>query len=220
MDTRGSSLTCRVVNEDTQRIDAVVFDIGGVLLDWDPEYLYRQLIADDDARRWFLAEVCSPEWNAAQDAGRSWADATSELSARFPEQTALIDAYAERWEEMVSGPVADSVAVLEDLRGAGVPNYALTNFSAEKWEVAKDRWGFLDGFDGEVVSGVVGVTKPDPEIYRILLERYRLEPSRTFYTDDLASNVEAARQSGIAAELFVDASAMRRQLIDRGVLDS
>jgi 2-haloacid dehalogenase len=121
---------------------------------------------------------------------------------------------------MVSGPIADSVSVLEDLREAGVPNYALTNFSAEKWEVAKDRWGFLEGFDGEVVSGVVGVTKPDPEIYRILLERYRLEPARTFYTDDLASNVIAARQSGIAAELFVDASTVRRQLIDRGVLDS
>jgi 2-haloacid dehalogenase len=121
---------------------------------------------------------------------------------------------------MVSGPIADSVSVLEDLREAGVPNYALTNFSAEKWEVAKDRWGFLEGFDGEVVSGVVGVTKPDPEIYRILLDRYRLEPARTFYTDDLVSNVESARQSGIASELFVDASTMRRQLIDLGVLDS
>lgn len=208
------------MNEDTLRIDSVVFDVGGVLLDWDPEYLYRQLIADDDERRWFLTEVCSPEWNAAQDAGRTWADATSELSARFPEHTALIDAYAERWEEMVSGPIADSVSVLEDLREAGVPNYALTNFSAEKWEVAKDRWGFLEGFDGEVVSGVVGVTKPDPEIYRILLDRYRLEPARTFYTDDLVSNVESARQSGIASELFVDASTMRRQLIDLGVLDS
>jgi 2-haloacid dehalogenase len=208
------------VNEDTLRIDSVVFDVGGVLLDWDPEYLYRQLIADDDERRWFLTEVCSPEWNAAQDAGRTWADATFEVSARFPEHTALIDAYAERWEEMVSGPIAGSVAVLEDLREAGVPNYALTNFSAEKWEVAKDRWGFLEGFDGEVVSGVVGVTKPDPEIYRILLDRYRLEPARTFYTDDLVSNVESARQSGIASELFVDASTMRRQLIDLGVLDS
>lgn len=220
LDFSVTPLTCGVVNEDTLRIDSVVFDVGGVLLDWNPEYLYRQLIADDDERRWFLTEVCSPEWNAAQDAGRTWADATSELSARFPEHTALIHAYAERWEEMVSGPIADSVSVLEDLREAGVPNYALTNFSAEKWEVAKDRWGFLEGFDGEVVSGVVGVTKPDPEIYRILLERYRLEPARTFYTDDLASNVIAARQSGIAAELFVDASTVRRQLIDRGVLDS
>ena len=207
------------MNEDTLRIDSVVFDVGGVLLDWDPEYLYRQLIADDDERRWFLTEVCSPEWNAAQDAGRTWADATSELSARFPEHTALIDAYDRRWEEMVSGPIADSVAVLEDLRRAGVPNYALTNFSAEKWDVAKDRWGFLDDFDGQVVSGAVGVMKPDPEIYRILLDRYGLEPARTFYTDDLSQNVESARQLGITAELFVDASTLRRQLIDRCVLD-
>ena len=211
-------LTCGVVNEDTQRIDSVVFDVGGVLLDWDPEYLYRQLISDEEERHWFLTEVCSPEWNAAQDAGRTWADATSELSARFPEHSALIDAYAERWEEMIAGPIDDSVAVLEELRGGGVPTYALTNFSAEKWDVAKDRWSFLDGFDGKVVSGVVGVTKPDPEIYRILLDQYRLEPARTFYTDDVASNVEAARQLGVAAELFVDASTLRRQLIDRGVL--
>jgi 2-haloacid dehalogenase len=201
-------------------IDTVVFDVGGVLLDWSPEYLYKQLIADDDERRWFLTEVCSPEWNAAQDAGRTWADATSELSARFPEHTALIDAYGERWEEMISGPIAESVAVLEDLRGAGVPNFALTNFSAEKWVVARERWDFLDGFDGEVVSGAVGVTKPHPEIYRILLDRYGLEAGRTFYTDDLSTNVEAARQLGIVAELFVDASTLRPQLIVRGILDS
>jgi len=201
-------------------IDSVVFDVGGVLLDWNPEYLYRRLIADEGERRWFLTEVCSPEWNSAQDGGRSWADATSELSARFPEHTALITAYDERWEETVSGPIADSVAVLEDLHGAGFPTYALTNFSAEKWALAKNRWGFLDSFDGEVVSGAVEVTKPQPEIYQIFLDRYRLEPARTFYTDDQARNVEAARQIGIAAELFVDASTLRRQLIDRGVLDS
>lgn len=208
------------MTEDSQRIDAVVFDVGGVLLDWDPEYLYRQLIADNEERRWFLTEVCSREWNAAQDAGRSWADATAELSARFPEHTSLIAAYDERWEETISGPIADSVVVLEDLNGAGFPTYALTNFSAEKWAVAKNLWSFLNSFDGEVVSGSEGVTKPQPEIYQILLDRYRLEPARTFYTDDLARNVEAARQLGIAAELFVDASTLRRQLIDLGVLDS
>jgi 2-haloacid dehalogenase len=213
-------LTCGVVTEASQRIDAVVFDVGGVLLDWNPEYLYRRLIADEGERRWFLTEVCSPEWNSAQDAGRSWADAISELSARFPEHRALIKAYDERWEEMVAGPIEDSVVVLEDLRSSGVPTYALTNFSAEKWALAKNRWDFLDGFDGEVVSGVVGVTKPHPEIYQILLDRYRLEPPLTLYTDDLAKNVEAARYLGIAAELFVDASTLRRQLIDRGVLDS
>jgi 2-haloacid dehalogenase len=213
-------LISAVVSEDNQRIDSVVFDVGGVLLDWDPEYLYRQMIADDDERRWFLTEVCSAEWNAAQDAGRNWADATSELAARFPAHTALITAYDEQWEEMVAGPLEESVEVLQDLREAAVPTFALTNFSAEKWIVAKNRWDFLNRFDGEVVSGVEGVTKPDPEIYRILLDRYGLDPSRTFYTDDLASNVEAARDLGFVAEVFVDASTLRRQLIDRGVLDS
>ena len=196
----------------------MVFDIGGVLLDWNPDYLFRKLIADDDERRWFLTEVCSPAWNAKQDGGRSWAEATSELSLRFPEHTDLITAYDERWEEMVSGAIAGTVSVLSDLRSAGILTFALTNFSAEKWEVAIGRWDFLAGFDGAVVSGTEKVTKPDRRIYEILLDRYGLDPGRTFYTDDLKANVEAARAVGIDAEVFIDPGTLRQQLVDRGVL--
>lgn len=195
-----------------------MFDVGGVLLDWDPDYLFRKLIENDDERGWFLTEVCSPAWNAEQDGGRSWAEATSELALTFPEHSHLIEAYDERWEEMVAGPIAGTVAVLSDLRSAGVSTFALTNFSAEKWEVAKDRWDFLAGFDGAVVSGTEKITKPDPRIYEILRDRYRLDPAGTFYTDDLKANVDAARVAGLDAEVFVDPGTLRQQLVDRGVL--
>lgn len=206
------------VNQGTPASRAVVFDIGGVLLDWDPNYLFRKLIEDDDERRWFLAEVCTPAWNAKQDGGRAWAEATSDLGEQFPEYARLIDAYDERWEEMVSGAIEGTVEVLADLRSAGIPTFALTNFSAEKWEIAKDRWDFLTGFDGAVVSGTEKVIKPNPRIYRILLDRYQLDPARTFYTDDVPVNVDAARAAGIDAEVFVDPDTLRQQLIDRGVL--
>ncbi|MEX1037850.1 MAG: HAD family phosphatase [Acidimicrobiia bacterium] len=206
------------MTEDPHRIEAVVFDVGGVLLDWNPEYLFRKLIEDDAERRLFLTEICSPEWNAAQDAGRSWGEATSELSRSFPEYSELIAAYDERWEETIAGPIDETVAVLNDLRTAGIPTYALTNFSAEKWEVATDRWDFLDGFEGAVVSGVEKVPKPDLRIYRILLDRYALDPNRTFYTDDMKANVEAASAVRIDAEVFVDPGTLRQQLVDRGVL--
>lgn len=114
-------------------IEAVVFDIGGVLIDWDPEYLYRNLIDDPRERRRFLTEVCSPEWNAAQDAGRPWKDAVAELIAEHPHHADLIEAYHLRWEEMVAGPIPGSVEILEDLRARQIPTYALTNFSSDKW---------------------------------------------------------------------------------------
>lgn len=194
-------------------IKAVVFDVGGVLLDWDPRYLYRSLIPDPVARERFLSEVCTPEWNGAQDAGRTWAEAVAELSARFPEHADLIRAFDERWIETCGGPIEESVAVLRGLRRAGVPTYALTNFSAEKWPVALEAFDFLREFErAAVVSGEERVTKPDHAIYRILLERYGLAAESTFYVDDRPENVEAAREVGMIAEVFTDGTALRRRL--------
>lgn len=204
---------------EAPQIDAVVFDIGRVLLDWNPQYLFGGLIPDEAERHRFLTEVCSPAWNAAQDAGRSWAEGVAEATSRFPEYAGLIAAYDERWEETITGPLDGTVAVLEELRAQGVSTYALTNFSAEKWLVAQRRWPFLALFDGAVVSGRERVTKPDRRIFSILLDRYRLDPSRTFFTDDMAVNVEAARAMGIRAEQFVDAGTLRRRLVALGVLD-
>lgn len=198
---------------------AVVFDIGGVLLDWNPRYLYRSLLPDEDAVERFLAEVCTAEWNAAQDGGRSWGEAVADLSARFPEHVDLIRAYDERWTEMVGGPLHDTVELLEELRSLGVPTYALTNFSAEKWPVAVEAYDFLQPFENAaVVSGVEGVTKPDPAIYRILFHRFGLDPATTFYTDDVPANVEAARAVGMRAEVFADGRALRQHLVDANLL--
>ncbi len=199
-------------------LEAVVFDVGGVLLDWNPRYLYRSLLPDDDAVERFLAEVCTPAWNAAQDAGRSWSAAVAELSSRFPEHEELIRAYDERWPEMVAGEFEDTVAVLAELRSAGVPTYALTNFSAEKWEITVQRWEFLRVLDGAVVSGVERVSKPDPAIYHLLLDRHGLVPETTFYTDDMPANVEGARRVGIHAEVFVDGATLRSQLAGHGLV--
>lgn len=198
---------------------AVVFDIGGVLVDWNPRYLYRSLLPDEASVECFLSEVCTPEWNAAQDGGRSWAEAVAELSARFPEHAEPIRAYDERWIEMLGGPLHDTVELLEELRASGLPTYALTNFSAEKWPVAVAAYDFLQPFEGAaVVSGREGVMKPDPAIYQILFDRFGLDPETTFYTDDVPANVEGARDVGMRAEVFVDGATLRRQLVEANLL--
>lgn len=213
------ALRCGDVSDRGSPIEAVVFDVGGVLLDWSPEYLYRKLIPDPQRRKRFLAEVCTPAWNLAQDAGRTWSEAVEQLAGRFPDQAELISAYDERWEEMVAGVLWDTVEILERLRTDRVPVYALTNFSHEKWKVAVERWPFLGSFDGRVVSGEEGVVKPDPRIYRILLDRYGLVAGRTFYIDDQPRNVDQARMLGFHAEPFIDAATLRRQLARLHLLD-
>ncbi|MEU8223935.1 HAD family phosphatase [Kribbella sp. NPDC048915] len=198
-------------------IDAVVFDIGGVLLDWSPTYLYEELIPDEAQRTHFLTNVATPAWNHRQDEGRPWAEAVAELSALHPEHAEWIEAYDTGWLKMVNGVFSDTAAVLTELQSAGVPTYALTNFSAEKWEVAKEAFDILTHFDGEVVSGVERTAKPDEKIYRILIDRYSLNPRRTFYTDDMAYNVEGARAVGLDAEVFTGAANLRVQLAARGL---
>ena len=197
---------------------AVVLDIGGVLLDWDPRHLFRDVIPDEATREWFLREVCHSEWNRRQDEGRPWAEAIAEAVGRHPEHEAWIRAYDERWIETVRGVDDEVVAVVRELRAGGLPVYALTNFSADKWALSRERFDVLDEFDGVVVSGEERITKPHERIYRILLERYGLTPERTFFTDDLDANVAGARAVGIDAERFVDVATLRSQLVSRGLL--
>jgi 2-haloacid dehalogenase len=198
-------------------IDNVVFDIGGVLLDWSPNYLYDELIPDADQREHFLTNIATPAWNLKQDAGRSWAEAIAELTSLHPDHAEWIEAYDTGWLRMVSGVIEDTAELLAQLQAAGVPTYALTNFSVEKWEVATATFPVLTGFDGTVVSGVEQTVKPDEKIYRILLERYDLDPARTFYTDDVQRNVDGARAVGMDAELFTGAAVLRDQLRARGL---
>jgi 2-haloacid dehalogenase len=197
---------------------AVVFDLGGVLIDWDPRYLYRKLLADEEAVEEFLATVCTPEWNAELDRGRPFAEGVAELVERHPAQAAAITAYHERWPEMLGGEVPGALAVLADLRAAGVPLYALTNWSAETFAITRGRFAFLEWFDGVVVSGQERVIKPDPRIFRLLADRFGLDPETTFYVDDSEANVAAARALGFDAVRFTGPERLRRDLEARRLL--
>jgi 2-haloacid dehalogenase len=196
-------------------VKAVVFDLGGVLIDWDPRYLYRKLLADEAAVEEFLATVCTPEWNAEQDRGRPFAEGIAELVERHPAHGAAITAYHERWPEMLGGEVPGSVEVLAELRGAGVPLYALTNWSAETFGVARERFGFLEWFEGVLVSGEERLIKPDPRIFRLLLDRFGLDPASTVFVDDSEANVAAARELGLDAVRFTGPERLRRELAAR-----
>jgi 2-haloacid dehalogenase len=199
-------------------VKAAVFDLGGVLIDWDPRYLYRKLLADEGEVEEFLATVCTPEWNAEQDRGRPFAEGVAELVERHPAHAAAIAAYHERWPEMLAGDLPGSVAVLADLRAAGVPLYALTNWSAETFVVARERFAFLDWFDGLLVSGEERIVKPDPAIFELLLDRFGLDPASTFYVDDSEANVAAAAALGLDAVRFTGPGQLRRDLAARRLL--
>ena len=197
----------------------VIFDFGGVLVDWNPRYLYRRLFPDDPAgMERFLAEVCTPEWNQRQDAGRPWAEAVAELIARYPEQADLIRAYRERWQETLSGPIDGSVAILGEVRAAGHRILGLTNWSHETFPLARTIFPFFDWFEGIVVSGEEKLIKPDPRLYVRLLERYRVDPARAVFIDDSLKNVEAAVALGIHGIHFRSPSALRDELTALGVL--
>lgn len=193
----------------------IVFDLGGVLIDWNPRYLYRQLFEDEAAMEFFLTEICSPAWNARQDAGRSFAEAVRELSERHPEQRALIEAYHHRWPEMIEGALDDTVAILAQLVHAGFEVHALTNWSAETFPIARDRFAFLDWFETILVSGEVGMMKPDRAIFDLLLERIDRPAAGTIFIDDSAANIEAAGALGFDAIRFTGADELRSELSRR-----
>lgn len=204
---------------DPRRLRSVVFDLGGVLIEWNPRHLYRQLFDDEDAMERFLVEVTSPEWNRRQDAGRPWAEAIAELVAAHPEQRELIVAYRARWHEMLGGPIEGSLDVLADVRSTGRAVYALSNWSAETFAQARGTFPFLDWFDGLLISGEVGLVKPDPRIFELLAARFGIAPEETVLVDDQAENVNAAARLGFVAIRFCDAPQLRRDLEAIGVLD-
>ena len=190
----------------------VVFDIGNVLIEWDPRFLYRKIFAEQEAMEWFLSHVCTSAWNLEQDRGRSFADAVAERIALYPDHEAAIRAFDERWTETVSGPIAQSVDLLRQLRQAGVPDYAITNFSHEKFGIAKERFPFLAEFRGTIVSGEEKLLKPEPAIYRLLLDRYGLEAADCVFIDDSAANVEGARAVGMHALHFTSPQQLKSDL--------
>ena len=201
------------------RRSIVIFDLGGVLIDWDPRHLYRKLFAGDEAgMEHFLATVCTHEWNRRQDAGRSFAEGARLLKAEHADKAELIDAYCNRFDEMIAGPIAGSVEVLAELRDRGIPLYGLTNWSAETYPAALQRFAFLRWFRGILVSGDIEVIKPDPRIFTLLIERFAIEPQRAVYIDDVAANVAAARPFGIHAIHFTTPAELREELVALGLL--
>ena len=197
----------------TTPISAVAFDIGGVLLEWNPRYLYRKLFgADEAAMEQFLAEVCTPEWNARLDAGHPFADAVAELVAAHPDRAPLIEAYHRRWLEMLGNAVPGTVEIVRELRAAGMRTYALSNWSAETFPLTRGRFPFLDEMDGILISGEAGVAKPDPAIFGEFLRRFDLVAGQTVCIDDWDRNIATARELGLGAIQFTDAAALRTEL--------
>jgi 2-haloacid dehalogenase len=182
-------------------IKAVVFDFGGVLIDWNREYLYKQLIPDDTERRWFLDNVCKMEWVVQQDGGQTIEDGTAELIALYPAHEALIRAFYARWPEMVAGVLEEGVALVDRLKAANVPLFGLTNWSAETFPYAFDRFDVLRQFREVIVSGRVGLVKPDPQIFALMFAEVEkhlpgVQPSELVFIDDNPANAQAATALG------------------------
>ncbi len=198
---------------------AVVFDLGGVLIDWNPRHLYRKLIPDENEMERFLSEVCSPAWNLEQDRGRSWNEATELLCREHPGKEELIGAYRARWTEMLAGPIPGSVEILRELKDRHTPLYALTNWSAETFAQAREMYDFLGWFRGVIVSGEERIVKPDPAIYQLLCERNGLQPRDLAYIDDNPKNAAAASDLGMHGIHFTTPQALRRELTAIGLLE-
>jgi 2-haloacid dehalogenase len=190
----------------------VVFDLGGVLLDWNPRHLYRRLIDDEAEMERFLGEVCTLQWHAAHDRGVPMAESCAALAAARPEYAELINAWSKRSEEMIAGPIGGSVAILEELLQKGVRCYALTNMERETYPLRRQRFPFMGWFAGTVVSSHEGVAKPDPEIFRRLLDRFGLAPERTIMIDDSPPNIDTAVSLGMTGLRFTSPTALRAAL--------
>lgn len=194
-------------------INTIIFDLGAVLIDWHPKHLYKKLFTDEAEMESFLANICTSAWNEEQDAGRPVKEGTEALIAQYPEYEANVRAFYDRWDEMLNGTVPDMFELFNELKQSGKYKlYALSNWSAETWPIALSKYGFLNDFDGLVISGLEGIRKPAPQFYRLLLERYNVNPAEALFIDDNYRNVLAAREMGIAAIHFTSAEELKKEL--------
>jgi len=194
-------------------IDAIIFDLGGVLIDWNPSYVFDKMFDSEEKKKHFFENICTPDWNEQQDAGRPLKEATETLVAQHPEWKNYIEAYYGRWEEMLGGPFPETVAILRELKASKKYKlYALTNWSAELFPIALERYDFLHWFDGRVVSGEEKLRKPFPEFYRILLERFGINPAESVFIDDNLRNVKAAEELGIRSIHYHSPQQLRDEL--------
>jgi len=202
------------------KIDTIIFDLGGVLIDWNPEYVYCEVFNGDQQKvDWFLNTICTHEWNVEQDTGRSIQKATELLIAQYPDYEEWIRIFYDRWEDMLGGTIPETVTLLNKLKQANNHRlYALTNWSAETFPVALQRYEFLQHFEGILVSGEEKTRKPFPKIYEILLERYQINPFMSVFIDDNFENVEVAKKFGIKGIHFKSTQQLREELTNLGVL--
>lgn len=201
-------------------IRAIVFDFGGVIVDWNPRHLYRKLFpGDEQAMEFFLEEIGFTEWNFEQDLGRPFSTAVEELVAEFPHHELLIRAYDERWEESISGPIHSTVALLEPLKQAGYEIHGLSNWSEEKFALARRRYTVFDLFDTILISGEVKIAKPDPRIFELFLTRTGRSANECLFVDDSPVNVAAATGLGFHVIHFESSDQLARDLNEQGLLD-
>ncbi|MGE5347682.1 MAG: HAD family hydrolase [Actinomycetota bacterium] len=200
-----------------KKITTVVFDIGGVLIDWNPRHLFRKVFDNESEMEWFLTNVCTYEWNLQQDGGKLFSVATAELQEKFPEYSDKIALYYGRWEEMLDGEIKGTVEIFRRLKSAGMPLYALSNWSHEAFPVAYAKYDFMKEFDGLVVSGYEKLLKPDHAIYRVLMQRYNVIPEEAVYIDDNKPNADAAAELGFHAIHFSSPEQLRAELRSIGL---
>lgn len=194
------------------QIRNVIFDFGGVLIDWNPRYLYRKVFDNDEQMEYFLDNICTTEWNTCQDAGRPWSKAVALLQKQYPEYSELIALYSDRWPEMLGGAFPETVSLMRRVKEAGYHVFGLTNWSAEKFPVALERFDFLKELEGIVVSGEEKLIKPDERIYRVLFDRYKLLPEESVFIDDNQVNITAAERLGMHAVLFDNIESVEKRL--------
>jgi 2-haloacid dehalogenase len=200
-------------------INTIIFDLGGVLIDWNPRHLYRKIFKTEEEIEWFLKNICTNEWNEQQDAGRSFAEATEELLAKFPEHEQPIRAWYGRWQETINGSIEGTVDILRAIRDSKkFKLYALTNWSAESFPWALDNFEFLHWFEGIAVSGVEKTRKPFPEFYHLLLNRYQIDPAKSIFIDDSHRNVLGGEAVGIKGIHFQSPEQLKIELQKVGIL--
>lgn len=202
-----------------QPVDTIIFDLGAVLIDWNPRYLYRKIFTTEEEVTWFLENICTHDWNEKQDAGRPFEEATEELVQKFPEHEAAIRAWYGRWQETISGPIHETVDILKEIRDQKQHRlYALTNWSAQTFPWALNNFDFLHWFEGIVVSGHEKTRKPFPEFYQILFNRYQVNPARALFIDDSQRNIEGAHAVGLPGIRFESPAKLRNDLQNLGII--
>jgi len=203
-----------------RNINTIIFDLGGVLIDWDPKYVYHTIFEKEKEMEWFFQNICTFEWNEEQDAGRTIAEATNLLIKKYPEHESNIRAYYDRWEEMLGGPIDDTVEILAELKkNPNLKLYALTNWSAETFPIALKKYEFLHWFDGRLVSGEERIRKPFIDLYKRLIDKYSIDPLTALYLDDNIRNLLPAKELGMQTIHFQSPDQFRNELVERGVIN-